>query len=61
MVEFVEGVLEGELVGADTGVEAEVGGAVDVFWSDVFGAASFFSPVVGARASLPEEGFILSE
>jgi hypothetical protein len=41
-------------------VAAEDGAGVVVF-SDVVGAASFFSPVVGAGASLPGEGFILSE
>ena len=59
--EVVEGVLEGVLAGADAGVEAGVEGAVDAFWSDVLGAASFFSLVVGKGASLPEDGFILSE
>lgn len=59
VLEVVEGVLEGVLAGADAGGEAEVEGAVDAVWSDVLGAASFFSP--GAGASLPEEGFILSE
>jgi len=59
--EVVEGVLDGVLAGADAGGEAGVEGAVDVVWSDVLGAASFFSPDVGTGASLPEEGFILSE
>ena len=47
--------------GADAGGEAGVEGAVDGAWSEVLGAASFFSPVVGAGASLPVVGFILSE
>ncbi len=59
--EVLEVVLDGVLAGADEGGEAGVEGAVDVVWSDVLGAVSFFSPVVGVGASLPEEGFILSE
>jgi hypothetical protein len=57
-------VLDGVLAGIDEGEAAGVAGvagAVDVVWLDVLGAASFFSPVVGADASLSEEGFILSE
>ena len=54
-------VLDGALAGADAGGEAGVEGAVDVVWSEVFAAASFFSSVVGAGASLPADGFILSE
>jgi hypothetical protein len=61
VLEVVEVVLDGVLAGADAGGEAEVEGAVDVVWSDVLGAASFFSPVVATGTSLPEEGFILSE
>jgi type IV secretory pathway VirB10-like protein len=57
----LEVVLDGVLAGADAGGEAGVVGAVDVVWSDVLGAVSFFSPVVGTGASLPEEGFIFSE
>ena len=57
----VDVVLDGVLAGADAGGEAGVEGAAAVVWSDVLGAASFFSPVLGAGASLPEEGFILSE
>jgi hypothetical protein len=57
----LEAVLGEVLAGADEGGEAGVEGAVDVVWSDVLGAASFFSSVVGAGASLSEEGFILSE
>jgi len=59
--EEVEAVLDGLLAGADAGGEAGVEGAAVVVWSDVLGASSFFSPALGAGASLPEEGFILSE
>ena len=61
VAEVVEGVLEGVLAGADAVVEAGVEGAVDAVWSDVLDATSFFSPVVDTGASLPEDGFILSE
>jgi hypothetical protein len=57
-------VLDGVLAGADEGGAAGVAGVagdVDVVWLDVLGTVSFFSPVVGADASLSEEGFILSE
>jgi len=54
-------VVDGVLAGADAGGEAGVEGAVDVAWSEVPDAASFFSPVAGAGASLPADGFILSE
>ncbi|HKQ34105.1 MAG TPA: hypothetical protein VJT11_02245 [Nitrospiraceae bacterium] len=56
-----EAVLDGALAGADEGEAAGVEGVVDVVWSDVLGAVSFFSVVAGVGASLPEEGFILSE
>ena len=59
--EVLEVVLDGVLAGADAGGEAGVEGAADVVCSDVLGAASFLSPVVGAGASLPGDGFILSE
>ena len=59
--EVFEVVLDGVLAGADEGGEAGVEGAVDVVWSDVLGAVSFFSSILGADSSLPEEGFILSE
>lgn len=59
--EVLEVVLDGVLAGADAGEEAGVAGAADVVWSDVLGAASFFSPAVGAGVSLPGDGFILSE
>jgi len=63
LVEAVDVVLEGVLAGAAAGVAA---GAAEVVLaavdcSDVFAATSFFSPVLGAGASLPEDGFILSE
>ena len=57
----LEGGLDGVLAGTDEGGEAGVEGAVEVVWSDVLVAVSFFSPVVAVGASLPEEGFILSE
>lgn len=59
--EVPEGVFDVVFAGADAGGEAGVEGAVDGVWSEVLGAASFFSPVVGAGASLPADGFILSE
>jgi hypothetical protein len=59
--EVLEVVLDGVLAGADEGGEAGVEGAVDVVWSDVLGAVSFFSSVLGAGSSLPAEGFIFSE
>lgn len=63
LVEVVDAVLEGVLAGVDAGAGAGVAGAVFavVDGSDVFAATSFFSPVLGAGASLPEDGFILSE
>jgi hypothetical protein len=61
VVAVLEVVLDGVLGGADVAGEAGVEGAVGDVWSDVLGAASFFSPVLGAGASLPDEGFILSE
>jgi type IV secretory pathway VirB10-like protein len=60
-VAVFEVVLDGVLAGTDEGGEAGVEGAVDVIWSDVLGAVSFFSSVLGAGSSLPDEGFILSE
>ena len=59
--EVFEVVLDGVLAGTDEGGEAGVEGAVAVVWSDVLGAVSFFSSVLDAGSSLPEEGFILSE
>jgi hypothetical protein len=53
--------LDGVLAGTEEEGGVGVEGVVDVVWSDVLGAASFFSPVVAIGASLPEEGFILSE
>lgn len=57
--EVLEVVFDGVL--ADAGGEAGVEGAVDVVWSDVLGAVSFFSSVLDAGSSLPAEGFIFSE
>jgi hypothetical protein len=54
-------VLDGGLACTEEGGEAGVGEVVDVVWSDVPDAASFFSPAVAAGTSLPEDGFILSE
>lgn len=59
--EGLEVVLAGVLAGGDTAAEAGVEGAVDVVCSDALGADSFFSPVAGAGASLPGDGFSLSE
>ena len=56
-----EVVLDGVLAGTDEGGAAGVEGGVDVVWSDALGAVSFVSVVAGAGASLPAEGFILSE
>ena len=63
LVEAVDGVLEGVLAGAAAGVDAGAAGAAlaAVDCSAVVVASSFFSPVLGAGASLPEDGFILSE
>lgn len=61
VVEVLGVVLVGVLAGVDAAAEAGVEGAVDVVCSDVFGTGSFFSPVVGAGASLPGDGFSLSE
>ena len=62
MLEVLEVVLDGVLAGADAGEGTGVeGAAVGVVWSDVLGAVSFFSSVLGAGSSLPEEGFIFSE
>ncbi len=59
--EVLEVVLAGVLAGTDEGGEAGVEGALDVVWSDVLGAVSFFSSVLDAGSSLPAEGFIFSE
>ena len=61
VLDVLEVVLDGVLAGTDEGGEAGVVGAVDVVWSDVLGAVSFFSSVVAIGTSLPEEGFIFSE
>lgn len=55
LVDVLEGVLAGAGAEADAGVE----GAAVVAWSEVVDAVSFFSPAAGA--SLPTDGFILSE
>jgi len=60
-VDVFEVVLDGVLAGTDEGEEAGVVGAVDVVWSDVLGAVSFFSSVLAIGCSLPGEGFIFSE
>jgi hypothetical protein len=60
-LEALEVVLDGVLGGAVVGGEAGLAGAAGDVWSDVLGAPSFFSPALGAGASLPDEGFILSE
>ncbi len=59
LVEAVDGVLAGAAAGVDAGVAGAALAAVDC--SGVVAATSFFSPVLGAGASLPEDGFILSE
>lgn len=56
-----EVVLAGVLAGAGVEEGAGVVGLVAVVFSDALGVASFCSPVVGAGASLPGDGFILSE
>lgn len=61
VLEVLGVVLDGVLAGTEEGGEAGVEGAVDVVWSDVLGASSFFSSVLDAGSSLPAEGFILSE
>jgi hypothetical protein len=60
-VDVFEVVLDGVLAGTDEGEEAGVVGAVDVVWSDVLGAVSFFSSGLAIGCSLPGEGFIFSE
>ena len=61
MVEVVEAVLDEGFAGLAVGEGAGVAGVVAVVFSDVPGVASFFSPVAGSGASLPGDGFILSE
>ena len=64
MVAGVEGVevgLAGVLAGAGVEEGEGVVGPVVVVFSDVLGVPSFFSPVAGAGASLPGDGFSLSE
>jgi hypothetical protein len=58
LLEFgLDGVLDGTVEGGDAGV-AEV---VDVVWSGVLGAVSFFSSLLAVGCSLPGDGFIFSE
>jgi hypothetical protein len=60
LVAVLEVELDGVLAGA--GADAGAEGAAGVACSDVVDAVSFFSPVVvGVGASLPADGFILSE
>jgi len=59
--EGLEVVVDGGLAGAGVEEGADVVGLIAVVFSDVLGVASFFSPVVGAGASLPGDGFSLSE
>lgn len=54
-------VLDGVLAGTTGGAAAGVAEVVDVGWPGAGDAASFFSPVVETGASLPADGFILSE
>jgi hypothetical protein len=62
LLAVLEVVLDGVLAGAGAGADAGAEGAAGVAWSDVVDAVSFFSPVVvGVGASLPADGFILSE
>ncbi|HKP00062.1 MAG TPA: hypothetical protein VJU02_00380 [Nitrospiraceae bacterium] len=59
--EGLEVVLAGVLAGAGVAEGAGVVGLAAVVLSAVLGVASFFSPVVGAGASSPGDGFSLSE
>jgi hypothetical protein len=61
VVEVPEVVLDGVLAGVAVEGGAGVVEVIAVDFSDVLGAISFFSPVVGVGASLPADGFILSE
>ena len=61
VLELLEVVFDGAVVGVDAGGGAGVEGAADDVWSEGLGAASFFSPVVTAGASSPAVGFNLSE
>ena len=61
VLEGLEVVLAGVLAGAGVEEGAGVVGLVAVVLSAAFGVASFFSPVVGAGASSPGDGFSLSE
>jgi hypothetical protein len=58
LLEFgLDGVLDGTVEGGDAGVEE----VVDVVWSGVLGAVSFFSSLLAVGCSLPGDGFIFSE
>jgi hypothetical protein len=59
--EVLAAALDAVLAGADAGGEGGVEGAVAGVWSEVLGAASFFSSAVDAGASSPAVGFNLSE
>lgn len=61
VVEVLEVVLDGVLAGVAVDGGAGVVEVAAAAFSDVLGAAPFFSPVVGNGASLPADGFILSE
>ncbi len=62
VVEALEVVLDEVLAGvAVDGGAGVVGVVAAAAFSDVLGAAPFFSPVVAVGASLPADGFILSE
>jgi hypothetical protein len=56
-----EVVPAGVLAGAGAEEGGGVVGLVAVVFSDALNGASFFSPVVGAGASSPGDGFSLSE
>ena len=59
--EVLEVVFAGALAGVDTAAEAGVEGAVDVVFSGMLDVDSFLSAVEDAAASLPGDGFSLSE
>ena len=59
LVAVLDDAVDAVLEGVDAGVAGAALAAVDC--SDAVTATSFFSPVLAAGASLPEDGFILSE
>ena len=61
VLDVFEDVLDGVLAGTEGEDEAGAAEAVDVGWPGAGDAASFFSPAVETGASLPVDGFILSE